>query len=62
MCDLGILWLRQGAHHILHGLKEAGKLSQAEEKVCEALEDIKPLVAVSSAAEKALEYLRNRKK
>ncbi|HEX9090589.1 MAG TPA: HEAT repeat domain-containing protein [Anaerolineales bacterium] len=62
VCDLDSLWLRQGAHHILHVLKDSGKLSQAEEKVFEALEDVEPSVAVPWAAEKAIESLRNRKK
>lgn len=55
ICNFDSLWLRQGAHHILHVLKDAGKLNQAEEKVFEALEGVEPTVAVPWAAEKALE-------
>jgi HEAT repeat protein len=62
VCDFDSLWLRQGAHHILHVLKDAGKLNQTEEKVFEALEDVEPAVAVPWAAEKALESQRHRKK
>ncbi len=62
MCDFDSLWLRQGAHHILHVLKDAGKLNQAEEKVFEALEDVAPTSVVPWAAEKALEALRYRSK
>ena len=62
VCDFDSLWLRQGAHHILHVLKDAGKLSRAEEKVFEALEDVEPAVAVPWAAEKALESERHKKK
>jgi HEAT repeat protein len=61
ICDFDSLWLRQGAHHILHVLKDAGKLNQAEEKVFEALEGMEPTVAVPWAAEKALEALRQKK-
>jgi HEAT repeat protein len=55
------LWLRQGAHHILHVLKDAGKLNASEEQVLSALEDIEPAAAVPWAAEKALET-RSQKK
>ncbi len=60
--DFDSLWLRQGAHHIFHVLKDAGKLTQPEEKVFEALEEIEPAVAVPWAAEKALESLRHKKR
>lgn len=62
MHDFDSLWLRQGAHHILHVLKDAGRLNQVEEKVFEALEDIEPTIAVPWAAEKALESLLNKKR
>jgi HEAT repeat protein len=54
--------LRQSAHHILHVLKDDGKLSDIEEKVFEALEGIKPTASVPWAAEKALESLRYKKR
>jgi HEAT repeat protein len=53
--DYDSLWLRQGAHHILHRLKDNGKLNEAEVKVFEALEDVEPTATVPWAAEKALE-------
>lgn len=62
MHDFDSLWLRQGAHHILHVMKDAGRLNEAEEKVFDALEDVEPASAVPWAAEKALEALRRNKK
>lgn len=62
MRDLDSLWLRQGAHHILHVMKDAGRLNEAEVKVFEALEDAEPSVSVPWAAEKALEALRHKKR
>ncbi|OGO65814.1 MAG: hypothetical protein A2030_04990 [Chloroflexi bacterium RBG_19FT_COMBO_50_10] len=59
--DSDSIWLRQGAHHILHVMKDAGRLHQAEENVFEALEDVEPSVAVSWVAEKALEAIRHKK-
>src|SRR5512135_770973 len=56
------LWLRQSAHHILHVLRDNGKLTPAEEKVYLALEDISPTSSVPWAAQKALEALRTHKK
>jgi HEAT repeat protein len=61
MRDSDSLWLRQGAHHILHVLKDAGRLNQAEEKVFKALEEIEPAIAVPWAASKALEDQRHKK-
>jgi len=61
MRDIDSIWLRQGAHHILHVIKDAGRLHQAEEKVFEALEDVEPTAAVPWAAEKALEAIRHKK-
>jgi HEAT repeat protein len=56
--DFDSLWLRQGAHHILHVLKARGELNEAEIKVFEALEDVEPTAAVPWAAERALETLK----
>ncbi len=61
MYDFHSLWLRQSAHHILHVLKDDGKLYEAEEKVFEALEGVEPSVAVPWAAELPLEALRYKK-
>jgi HEAT repeat protein len=55
------IWLRQSAHHILHVLKDNGRLSPLEEKVYDALEEIEPSVAVPWAAEKALMALNSQK-
>jgi HEAT repeat protein len=60
--DFDSIWLRQGAHHILHVMKDAGKLNNAEEKVFEALEDVEPSASVPWAAERALESLRHKKR
>ncbi len=56
--DFDSLWMRQSAHHILRVLRENGKLTPAEDKVYQALEDIVPSVSVPWAAQKALEALR----
>jgi HEAT repeat protein len=61
-CNFDSLGLRQSAHHILHILKDDGKLRAEEVKVFEALEGIEPSVVVRWAAEKALESLRNKKR
>jgi HEAT repeat protein len=60
--DYDSLWLRQGAHHILHVMKDKDTLNEAERAVLEALEDIEPTAAVPWAAEKTLETLRHNKK
>ncbi len=60
--DYDSIWLRQGAHHILHVLKDSGKLNEVEGAVFEALEDVEPTAAVPWAAERALETLRYIKK
>ncbi len=61
MRDFDSLWLRQSAHHILHVLKDDGRLYDAEEKVFQALEDVEPSASVPWAAERALESLRHKK-
>ncbi len=60
--DFDSLWLRQSAHHILHVFKDDGILTEGEEKVFKALEDIEPTAAVPWAAQKALESLRYKKR
>lgn len=61
MRDYDSSWLRRGAHHILHVMKDAGRLNSSEIKVFEALEDIEPTSAVPWAAEKALESIGYKK-
>ncbi len=53
--DYDSLWLRQGAHHILHIFRDAGALNPDELAVFDALEGIEPTASVPWAAEKALE-------
>ena len=55
--DFDSVWLREGAHHVLHVLKDRGRLLPKEVKVFEALEGIEPFVEVPWAAEAALEDL-----
>jgi HEAT repeat protein len=59
--DYDSIWFRQSAHHILHVMKDDGRLYAAEEKVFEALEGVEPSSAVPWAAERALEALRHKK-
>jgi HEAT repeat protein len=59
--DFDSIWLRQSAHHILHVLKDDGKLYDAEEKVFDALEGVEPSASVPWAAQRALESLRHKK-
>ena len=47
-------WLRQGAHHILHVLKDRGRLYPNEVEVFEALEGPAPDLRAPWAAEKVL--------
>lgn len=61
MRDFDSIWLRQSAHHILHVLKDDGKLYDAEENVYDTLEGVEPSVSVPWAAERALEALRHKK-
>ena len=51
------VWLREGAHHILHALKAEGRLTKSELKVFDALEGLEAEMAVPWAAEKALEEM-----
>jgi HEAT repeat protein len=57
--NFGSLRLRQSAHHILHVLKDNGRLTPVEEKVYDTLEEIEPSVSVPWAAEKALRALQS---
>jgi vesicle coat complex subunit len=49
------VWLREGAHHVLHVLANRGHLTDHEMKVFHALEHLAPEVEVPWAAETALE-------
>lgn len=51
------VWFREGAHHVLHLLKDKGRLYQFEVKVLEALEGFAPDVEVPWAAKSALDAL-----
>lgn len=56
------VWLRQGAHHILHIMKDRHRLLPKEIKVFEALEGIEPEAGVPWAAEAALEDLVHKRR
>lgn len=49
------VWLREGAHHVLHELHNKKQLTNEEIKVFKALEHVAPEMEVPWAAEKALE-------
>jgi hypothetical protein len=53
----GSVCLREGAHHILHGMRELGMLRKPELAVYRALRDPAPDIEVPWAAEKALKEL-----
>jgi HEAT repeat protein len=50
------LWLREGAHHVLHELS-GGDLKEVLRPLLAALEDVEPSVEVPLAAESALDAL-----
>jgi HEAT repeat protein len=50
------IWLRQGAHHVLHDM-DRGDLNKVLRPVMLALEDVEPYVEVPVAARKALDSL-----
>jgi nucleotide-binding universal stress UspA family protein len=50
------LWLREGAHHVLHDLPEPD-LKEALRPVLRALEDVEPSVEAASAAKATLEII-----
>lgn len=58
--DFNSVWLREGAHHVLHQLKNQGLLDGPEIKVFNALEGAAPVVEVPWAAEAALEAARSK--
>ncbi len=51
-------WLREGAHHVLHVLKDKGRLPHPVEQVFTALESIEPEVQVPWAVDCALHEMR----
>ena len=52
------LWLRDGAHHIIHDIMEKDpELSQVLAPVAAALDDIEPVIEVPPAAQTALRQL-----
>ncbi len=55
--DFSSIWLREGAHHVLHQLKKRNFLTPKESKVFKALEHLAPEMEVPWAAESALEEL-----
>jgi HEAT repeat protein len=55
--DFDSVWLREGAHHILHELKKKESLRQPSLQVLKALEGVEPEVTVPWAAEAAWESL-----
>jgi HEAT repeat protein len=50
------LWLREGAHHVLHDLPESN-FKQSVKPVLAALEDVQPSLEVALAAEAALDII-----
>jgi HEAT repeat protein len=50
------LWMREGAHHILHDLPE-NNLKETLKPVLHALEDVEPSLEVTVAAEAALDVI-----
>ncbi len=50
------LWMREGAHHVLHDINKEG-IEEILRPVMTALEDVEPSLAVPIAAEKALDEL-----
>jgi HEAT repeats len=57
MKDFDSVWLLEGAHHILHILKNKGRLGKPLLTVFRALEDVEPEVTVPWAAKAAWESL-----
>jgi sporulation protein YlmC with PRC-barrel domain len=55
--DFGSVWLREGAHHIFHKLKDRGRLSPSLLRVFNALESIEPVMEVPWAVKNALEEM-----
>lgn len=58
--DLDSVWLREGAHHVLHELDKKHLLEPPVHKVFKALESTEPAVTAPWAAEKALEEIQRK--
>ena len=56
--DFGSVWLREGAHHILHHFKKHGMLTIDEMKVLDALEGLAPATETPWLAQRALDELK----
>jgi hypothetical protein len=56
-----VIWLRQGAHHVLHGLTKKRIYSQQSAPVLEALEGLEPAVKVPFVAKNLLDTLAKQK-
>lgn len=52
------VWLRHGAHHVLHALERSGELDDASQVVLDVMRSLTPEVAVPLAAHHAMETLR----
>jgi len=57
----GSVYLREGAHHVLHGMRELGMLRTPELEVYHALRDPAPDIEVPWAAEEALKELAKKR-
>ena len=57
MKDVGSVWLLEGARHVLHVLKNRGRLKKPMMKVFEALQDVEAELTAPRAAEEAWESL-----
>jgi HEAT repeat protein len=53
----GSFWLREGAHHVLHGMRDVGMLRKPELAVYQALRDPAPDIEVPWVAERALKEI-----
>ena len=64
ICDADSVWLREGAHHVLHAMHDNGlehEACAAAEQVLCALEGSEPTVEVPWSAQAALDKLREAK-
>ncbi len=52
------VWLREGAHHILHVLMDRDQLTPSQIKVFEALESVEPDVQVPWAVDQAMKEMK----
>ncbi len=52
------VWLRQGAHHVLHDLQKYQLINEQTAKILEALQSLEPEVTIPWAAKAALDSLK----